>query len=235
MKPIAIFRHAAAEGPGYLAEFLDMQQIPWRLIAIDAGDTVPHSAEAYSGLVFMGGPMSVNDALPWIAPALALIREAVAGDIPVLGHCLGGQLISKALGGTVSRNPVKEIGWGEVTVADNEAARNWFGAVQNFQAFHWHGETFSLPQGATLLLSSAYCTNQAWAIGKHFALQCHVEMTAAMIVSWCEIGADEIAAASASPAVQSAAEMRRQMAEELPRLREVAARLYTHWIAGLAG
>ena len=64
MKPIAIFRHAAAEGPGYLAEFLDMQQIPWRLIAIDAGDTVPHSAEAYSGLVFMGGPMSVNDALP---------------------------------------------------------------------------------------------------------------------------------------------------------------------------
>ena len=233
MKPIAIFRHAAAEGPGYLAEFLDMQQIPWRLIAIDAGDTVPHSAEAYSGLVFMGGPMSVNDALPWIAPALALIREAVAGDIPVLGHCLGGQLISKALGGTVSRNPVKEIGWGEVTVADNEAARNWFGAVQNFQAFHWHGETFSLPQGATLLLSSAYCTNQAWAIGKHLALQCHVEMTAAMIVSWCEIGADEIAAGSASPAVQSAAEMRRQMAEELPRLREVAARLYTHWIAGL--
>ena len=120
-------------------------------------------------------------------------------------------------------------------MADNEAARNWFGAVQNFQAFHWHGETFSLPQGATLLLSSAYCTNQAWAIGKHLALQCHVEMTAAMIVSWCEIGADEIAAASASPAVQSAAEMRRQMAEELPRLREVAARLYTHWIAGLAG
>jgi len=233
MKPIAIFRHAAAEGPGYLAEFLDMQQIPWRLIAIDAGDTVPHSAEAYSGLVFMGGPMSVNDALPWIAPALALIREAVAGDIPVLGHCLGGQLISKALGGTVSRNPVKEIGWGEVTVADNEAARNWFGAVQNFQAFHWHGETFSLPQGATLLLSSAYCTNQAWAIGKHLALQCHVEMTAAMIVSWCEIGADEIAAASASPAVQSAAEMRRQMAEELPRLREVATQLYTKWIAGL--
>ena len=122
MKPIAIFRHVAAEGPGYLAEFLDMQQIPWRLIAIDAGDAVPHSVEAYSGLVFMGGPMSVNDALPWIAPALALIRDAVAGDIPVLGHCLGGQLISKALGGTVSRNPVKEIGWGEVTVVGNEAA-----------------------------------------------------------------------------------------------------------------
>lgn len=235
MKPIAIFRHAAAEGPGYLAEFLDERQIPWRLIAIDAGDAVPRSAEAYSGLVFMGGPMSVNDALPWIPPALALIRDAVAGDIPVLGHCLGGQLMSKALGGTVSRNPVKEIGWGEVAVADNDSARNWFGAVRNFQAFHWHGETFSLPPGAVHLLSSAHCANQAWAIGKHLALQCHVEMTAAMIVSWCEIGAEEILAAKGSPAVQSAGEMQRQMAGELPRLREVAARLYTRWIAGLPG
>jgi GMP synthase-like glutamine amidotransferase len=233
MKPIAIFRHASHEGPGYLAEFLDTQQIPWQLIAIDAGDAVPCSAEAYSGLVFMGGPMSVNDDLPWIPPVLALIRDAVARDIPVLGHCLGGQLISRALGGTVSRNPLKEIGWGEVTVADNDTARAWLGAVQNFQAFHWHGETFSLPQGATLLLSSAHCANQAWAIGKHLALQCHVEMTAAMIISWCEIGAGEIAASKNSPAVQSAGEMQRHMAEELPRLREVATQLYTAWIAGL--
>ena len=233
MKPIAIFRHAAAEGPGYLAEFLDERQIPWQLIAIDAGDAVPPSAEAYSGLVFMGGPMSVNDDLPWIAKTETLIREAVAGDIPVLGHCLGGQLMSKALGGTVSRNPVKEIGWGEVAVAGNDSARAWFGEVRHFNAFHWHGETFSLPQGATLLLSSAHCANQAWAIGKHLALQCHVEMTAAMIVSWCEIGAEEIAAASASPAVQSAAAIQRQMPNELPRLREVAAQLYSFWVSGL--
>ena len=235
MKPIAIFRHTPTEGPGYLAEFLDERQLPWQLIAIDAGDAVPHSAEAYSGLVFMGGPMSVNDELPWIPPVLALIREAAAKDIPLLGHCLGGQLISKALGGTVSRNPVKEIGWGEVTVADNDSARAWFGGRRYFNVFHWHGETFSLPQDATLLLSSKHCANQAWAIGKHLALQCHVEMTAAMIASWCEVGADEIAASSASPAVQSAAEMQRQMAGELPRLQEVAARLYTKWISGLRG
>ena len=233
MKPIAIFRHTPTEGPGYLAEFLDEQKILWRLIAIDTGETVPHSAEAYSGLVFMGGPMSVNDDLPWIAPVLALIREAVARDIPLLGHCLGGQLISKALGGTVSRNPVKEIGWGEVTVANNGTARNWFGGVQNFNAFHWHGETFSLPQGAVHLLSSAYCANQAYAIGKHLALQCHVEMTAAMIASWCEVGAGEIVAASASPAVQSASEMRQQTTDNLPKLQEVARRLYARWIMGL--
>ncbi len=233
MKPVAIFRHASTEGPGYLAEFLDERQIPWRLIVIDAGEAVPHSAEAYSGLVFMGGPMSVNDDLPWIPPTLALIREAVAMDIPVLGHCLGGQLISKALGGTVSRNPVKEIGWGEVAVADNDTARAWFGAMRHFSAFHWHGETFSMPQGATLMLSSEHCANQAYSLGKHLALQCHVEMTSAMIVSWCEAGAEEILAAKNSPAVQSAAEMQRQAAGELPRLQEVAARLYTKWIAGL--
>ena len=233
MKPVAIFRHASTEGPGYFAEFLDARRIPWKLIAIDAGDAVPQSVEEFSGLVFMGGPMSVNDDLPWIAPVEALIREAVARDIPVLGHCLGGQLMSRALGGKVSRNPVKEIGWGEVTVADNETAHSWFGGVRRFNAFHWHGETFTLPQGAVHLLSSVHCANQAWAVGKHLALQCHVEMTSGMISSWCEVGADEVRAAKDSPAVQSADAMQRQMADELPRLHEVAAQLYARWLGGI--
>ena len=234
MKPIAIFRHTATEGPGYLAEFLDERKIHWQLIEIDAGDAVPQDASAYSGLVFMGGPMSVNDDLPWIAKVEALIRDAVAKDIPLLGHCLGGQLISKALGGVVSRNPVKEIGWGEVLVSDHDIARSWFGTVQNFSAFHWHGETFTLPQGATHLLSSVYCANQAYAIGKHLALQCHVEMTAGMIASWCEVGADEVAESGASPAVQSAHEMQQQLNSKLPRLNSVADQLYGHWAKGLS-
>ena len=233
MNPIAIFRHAPAEGPGYLAEFLDAHQIPWQLIAIDAGDAVPPGAGDYSGLAFMGGPMSVNDDLPWIPEIEALIRDAVARDIPVLGHCLGGQLMSRALGGAVSRNPVKEIGWGGVTVADNGTSRAWFGDVRRFDAFHWHGETFTLPQGAVQLLSSAHCANQAWAIGRHLALQCHVEMTAEMIASWCEAGADEIHAGKGSPAVQTVTEIRRQSAGNLPRLREIATQLYARWIGGL--
>lgn len=233
MKPIAIFRHAATEGPGYLAEFLAARKISWQLIRIDAGDAVPKSSDAYSGLVFMGGVMSVNDDLPWIPPVLALIRDAYAKDIPLLGHCLGGQLISKALGGVVSRNPAKEIGWGEVEVSDNDTARNWFADTRSFQAFHWHGETFSLPQGATHLLSSAHCANQAYAIGKHLALQCHVEMTAEMIASWCAVGAGEIAA-SRSPALQSVSEIKQQINTKLPRLNNVAAQLYGQWIKGLS-
>ena len=141
MKPIAVFRHSPVEGAGHFAAFLDEQAIPWQLIRIDAGEAVPQDASAFSGLVFMGGPMSVNDDLPWIPKVLALIRDAYAKDIPLLGHCLGGQLMSKALGGVVTKNPVKELGWGAAQVADNATAREWFGDVGQFDSFHWHGET----------------------------------------------------------------------------------------------
>ncbi|MDX8386386.1 MAG: type 1 glutamine amidotransferase [Gallionella sp.] len=233
MKPVAIFRHVAIEGPGYLGKFLDEQNIQWQLIAIDAGESVPNHAGDFSGLVFMGGPMSVNDNLPWMLDAEQLIREAFEKDIPLLGHCLGGQLMSKALGGEVTRNPVKEIGWGEVSVSDNDIARSWFGDIRGFSAFHWHGESFALPQGATHILSSQHCINQAWAIGKHLALQCHVEMTTEMITAWCEAGAGEIEASVGSPAVNNSLETQQQTAELLPQMNKVAWRLYANWSAGL--
>jgi GMP synthase-like glutamine amidotransferase len=234
MKPIAIFRHVPTEGAGYFSEFIDERRIPWQLICIDSGDDVPSNAAAYSGLVFMGGPMSVNDDLPWIPKVESLIRDAVAQDIPLMGHCLGGQLISKALGGVVKRNPVKEIGWGEVQVSDNDIARSWFGGIQTFQSFHWHGETFTLPQGATHLLSSTYCVNQAYAIGKHLAMQCHIEMTAEMIAAWCAVGADEVATSRNSPAVQPVIEMQRQMNEKLPHMNRVANQIYSRWTSNLS-
>ncbi|MBI1174303.1 MAG: type 1 glutamine amidotransferase [Sideroxydans sp.] len=233
MKPVAIFRHLATEGPGYFAEFLDQHAIPRQLIRVDAGDAVPDDANAFSGLVFMGGPMSVNDDLPWIAQELELIRQAVGRDIPVLGHCLGGQLMSKALGGVVVRNPVPEIGWGEVSVSPGDTARAWLGELRAFDAFHWHGETFSLPSAAVHLLSSRHCANQGFVLGRHLGLQCHVEMTAEMIASWCEQGAGELAAAGSSPGVQAAAEMQAQMAEKLPQLHAAAQQLYRHWLQGL--
>src|SRR5689334_19649564 len=149
MQPVAIFRHWPTEGPGYFATYLDSADIPWQLVALDEGQAVPPRASDFSGIAFMGGPMSVNDDLPWIAGVLHLIRSAVSADVPVLGHCLGGQLMAKALGGSVRRNAVKEIGWGEVEVSDNSEARNWFGPdVTRFEAFHWHGETFTIPPGA---------------------------------------------------------------------------------------
>jgi GMP synthase-like glutamine amidotransferase len=232
MKPVAIFRHFPTEGPGYFATFLDSHSIPWQLIRIDANETVPSSTNGFSGLVFMGGPTSVNDDLPWVAPALALIRQAVASNIPVLGHCLGGQLMSKALGGAVTQSSVKEIGWGEVRVADNPIAGAWLEDTPGFEAFHWHGEAFSIPEGATLLLSSPYCKNQAFALDKHLALQCHVEMTEDMVKSWCQAGAEEIAG-SAGPSVQSPEAIQENLTERVTRLNGIARRLYEKWITAL--
>ncbi|MDD5241992.1 MAG: type 1 glutamine amidotransferase [Sulfuricella sp.] len=235
MKPVAIFRHLSIEGPGYFATFLDNKNIPWELIKVDAGDVVPADPGRYSGLVFMGGPMSVNDDLPWVSRSLELIRQAAQKGIPVLGHCLGGQLMAKALGGEVGRNPIKEIGWGEVTVANTVAAAVWFGETRKFGAFHWHGETFSLPPGAERVLSSAHCVNQAFVLdGKHLAMQCHVEMTEAMVREWYVVGAGEVAAASSSPAVQSAAMAEVDLAQRVAALNAVSEKLYSKWIGGLA-
>jgi GMP synthase-like glutamine amidotransferase len=234
MKPVAIFRHAPTEGPGYFATVLDRHRVPWRVIKVDAGEAVPADARAFSGLVFMGGPMSVNDDLPWIAPVLQLIRNGVDADVPVLGHCLGGQLMSAALGGSVSRNPVKEIGWGEVMVAGTPLAQRWLGhAAQSFVAFHWHGETFTIPPGAERVLTNRYCENQAFVLGKHLGMQCHIEMTSEMIDAWCASGAREISRSS-SPAVQSADAIKSDLEPRLQALHRIADEVYALWIRGLA-
>ena len=235
MKPVAIFRHSSTEGPGYFATYLDHRRIPWQLIKVDAGDAVPADPRAFSGLVFMGGPMSVNDELPWIEAELRLIRAAVDAEVPALGHCLGGQLMSKALGGVVSRNPVKEIGWGEISVLDAPPAPEWFGhASPSFLAFHWHGETFTVPPGAQRVLSNAHCENQAFVLGKHLGMQCHIEMTREMVESWCASGAREIQHSN-SPAVQSVEEIKADLERRLANLHRVAERAYDRWVTGLAG
>jgi GMP synthase-like glutamine amidotransferase len=181
----------------------------------------------------MGGAMSVNDRLPWIPPMIALIGACVAADVPVIGHCLGGQLLAKALGASISRNPVKEIGWGEIQVLETPTAALW-GPTGAFLSYHWHGETFSIPDGAVRIWASAHCANQAFAFGKHFGMQCHVEMTPEMIETWCETGAHEIAEnLGVSPAVQRPADMGENLAARLDALHEVADRVYDRWTAGL--
>ena len=233
MKPVAIFRHAPGEGPGYFATFLDGRSVPWTLIAIDQGKPVPTLAEAFSGLCFMGGPMSVNDDLPWLPLTFALIRSAVEQDIPVIGHCLGGQLMSRALGGTITRNPVQELGWGKVSRGDTPGSvgADWLGDIETFEAFHWHGETFSLPAGATRLLKSDYCANQAFVMGPHLGMQCHVEMSETMIRLWNTQWAEENA--TPGPSVQRPEEMYERVDERIAAMQLVADRLYGRWITGL--
>lgn len=231
MKPVAIFRHARTEGAGFLSDYLTESGVPWKLYKVDEADSVPDSASAFSGLVFMGGPMSVNDDLPWIPLVLDLIRNAASLGVPVLGHCLGGQLMARALGAKVGRNPSREIGWGRVEASGDSG--KWFGGLDAFEAFHWHGETFDIPEGAVPLLSSKWCRNQAFSIGPHLALQCHVEMTSGMVRAWCETGAAEIAE-HLGVSVQSSDEMQRDLDAKISQLNRVARRIYGAWIEGLS-
>lgn len=229
MKPLYIFRHIGCEGPGYLAEVLDRQDIPHKTIAIDRNEAVPDSIDGCSGLVFMGGPMSVNDALPWIEQELALIHTARNHGLPVLGHCLGGQLISKALGGTVSANPVREIGWHPVRTSGNPTAARWFdGMPGETELFHWHGETFSIPQRAEVILENDNCPHQAFALDNILALQCHVEMTAPMVREWAALYKDELD--DPAPSVQSAAQMTERLETRIAAMQQVADGLYRRWL-----
>jgi GMP synthase-like glutamine amidotransferase len=232
MKPVLVIRHARTEGAGFFGVFLDQKHIPWQMVRIDEGDALPSDIADYSGLVMMGGPMSVNDDLPWIAQELNLIRQAMAANKPVLGHCLGGQLISKALGAKVCANPVKEIGWGEVQVTSNSDGLDLFG-VNAFESFHWHGETFDLPDGAQHLLSSKFCKNQAYQIGKAIAFQCHIEMMEDMVKVWCEGGQDELADSIASPGVQQADAIQTNLAARVANLNKIAGNVYSYWIKAL--
>lgn len=235
MKPVLIFRHIECEGPGYLGDFLTRHHRPYRVLHIDEGEAVPPGPDDCAGLVFLGGPMSVNDDLPWIAPELALIRDACAAGIPVLGHCLGGQLIARALGAPVTPAPTKEIGWHEVRCIAAPEAVAIPGLPPAFQAFHWHGEGFALPDGATRLMASEYGPHQAFAKGNALALQCHVEVTGAMVREWARRYAADLRnpPTDSQPGVQSADEFLADLPSRIAALHGVADRIYEAWCARL--
>jgi GMP synthase-like glutamine amidotransferase len=230
MRPIAIFRFSPTEGPGRLGEWLAGHDLPQRLIALDRGEKVPENPRAFSGIAMMGGPMSANDDLPWNAPLMDLLRGAVAAEIPVLGHCLGGQLFAKALGASVTRTTTPEIGWGDVRVL---AGPEWFGGREAFTTFQWHYDIFALPPGAKRVLTNAFNPDQAYVVGKHIGFQCHIEMTRPMVQTWCRTGAKELPDRSAG-AMQSRPDILVDVDRRLAALARVADDVYAHWAQGLA-
>ena len=234
MRPIAIFRFSPTEGPAYFAEWLDAHGLEWQLVALDAGATVPSDPRAFSGIGMMGGPMSVNDALPWAAPLGVLLRDAVDARVPVIGHCLGGQLFAQALGAAVTRTTTPEIGWVDVAVSDDAARSEWFGGRAAFNAFQWHYDVFALPAGATRVLTNAFNEYQAYVVDdRHIGFQCHIEMTRELTETWLALGADELPPQS-TPAVQSATDIRLDLDARIATLEALAGDVYTRWTRGLA-
>jgi len=232
MRAVAILRFSPTEGPAYFADWLDAHGVPWTLVPIDAGASVPDDPRAFAGIGMMGGPMSANDPLPWIERLSETLRRALVHDVPVIGHCLGGQLLARALGAPVARSPNPEIGWGDVDAAA-PAANEWFGGRARMQTFQWHYESFALPESATRVLTNRYNANQAFVVADcHVGLQCHFEMTPALVESWLETGATELPPASAA-AVQSARDIAADLDSRIAALHAVADDLYTRWARGL--
>jgi GMP synthase-like glutamine amidotransferase len=242
MKPIAIIEHEAGVSAGRFAEYLDARGWPYRLIRVHAGDSIPSSASPYAGICSLGGSMSVNDPLPWIADELALIRDADSRCVPVIGHCLGGQLIARAFGAAVTRAPTKEIGWGRVEVDDRELATEWLGdAAVPEELFQWHEDAFELPADARRVLTGLLCDNQMFVLQRagfaHLAMQFHVEMTTALVRTWlADPGAErEIAqeCRAGSPGVQPPTEILSDLERRTDAMGKVAERLYARWALGL--
>lgn len=232
MLPIAIFQHVADDGPAYFASWLDQQGLPYRVYRLFGGDALPLDLLGHAGLCILGGPMSANDGLPYFPDLLARIREAVAQDKPVIGHCLGGQLMSRALGGSVQAAENVEIGWSDLQV--EAGGERWFGGRQQLQLFQWHGESFAIPPGAQRIVTGVHCANQAFVYGnKHLAMQFHCEVDAAKVCAWLLAGHDELIRC-AGPAVQQAEAILPSLEAMLVQSQASAAAIYAEWARGLA-
>lgn len=173
-------RHVEFENLGSIEAWLQSAGHSISTTRMYANDPLP-TVDQFDWLIVMGGPMSANDdaTLPWMRAEKQLIRQAIDAGKPVLGVCLGSQLIASVLGAKVYPNQQREIGWFEVHRSP-EASQHPFGKLfpPQTEVFHWHGDTFDLPQGATRLVSSAACRNQAYAFSDHvLGLQFHLEMT----------------------------------------------------------
>lgn len=231
MKPVLILQHQTPEHPAYLVTWLKQHNIPYELFNAGAGEHFPASIEPYSALAVMGGGMSSNDQLLSNRQAEILILQAMRLDRPVIGHCLGGQLMTRALGGTIGTSPKPEIGWQPIEYANDPLVEYWFGTDPTPTVIQWHYEAFTIPAGAVLLASSAACPNQAWAFGKHLAMQFHIEMDALKAQEWANDEDPNWATARTQyNTVQDSAEIINGITEHLAQHQQTADHIYRTWL-----
>jgi len=231
MASVLILQFMDDDAPAYLGSWLRGRGITADVRLAEQGLGFPECIAGYSALALLGGAMSVNDDLPYLRTAQSLVAQAIAADVPVLGHCLGGQLMARTLGARVGASPAPEVGWHRMDAIDSSACRDWLGLEPSHRVFHWHYEAFDLPAGAVPLARSANCPHQAFAIGRHLAMQFHVEVDAAKLALWLTMtDAQYQQARQRFPTVHGVGRMRGDEAACLPAQQRLADRIYARWL-----
>jgi GMP synthase (glutamine-hydrolysing) len=188
---LLVLQHIACEPPAAFEDELRSRGLDLARVELDEGDSLPDWRD-FPAIVVMGGPMGAYDDAEhsWLAGEKRLLREAVDADVPVWGVCLGSQLLASALGARVYKGDQPEVGLLPVHLTPEAADDPVFGdAPASFPTLQWHGDSFDLPDGATLLASSPAYPHQAFRVGRSYGLQFHVEVPLELATEWAGVPA----------------------------------------------
>lgn len=233
MQNVWVLQHTPTETLGTIEDVLRGRQIGFNYIETHIGKAVPRGMGDTAGLIVMGGPMGVYEQVkyPFLRDEMRLIESALARERPVLGICLGSQLLAAVLGADVSKGESQELGWHAVTLSDDATQDPIFSDVTGeFWPFHWHGDVFSLPEKAAKLAASRQTPCQAFRYGQNaYGILCHLEVTQAQIAQMLLDFADELAEAAGD-----AAHIAAQTPRYLPGLQEIAGGVFGRWASMLS-
>lgn len=194
MPRVTCFQHIDCEGPGTILDILKSKGVQVEVLKPFQGQEIP--AHLGDGLIVLGGPMGVYEEkkFPWMTKELGAIRRCLDSSIPVLGICLGSQMLAHAAGGLVFRGAQPEVGWYPLSLTpEGHGDPLLLGLPTSFEAFHWHGDTFTLPEGAIRLAESDLYRHQIFKVGTNaYGFQCHLEVTEAMAREWAALYAKEL-------------------------------------------
>jgi len=228
-QPILIIQQTEYEPPGMIADIIRDHKWEYEILMAQESP-IPQAMRNYSGLIVMGGHMSADDIhLEFIDRQIRLLRWCLHFNFPVLGICLGAHLLAKAAGAEISRSPIRELGWYPLHPTFLADGNPLFGDMlaTELYVFQWHGETFTLPEQATLLATCPEVINQAFKLkGRQYGLQFHTQVTEAIILEWIKHGTSE----SAYLGEQGVSDLLNNIPRHLPVAREFCRHLVSSWI-----